>query len=163
MVSEGANQGIDSVNSSVSYTLPPNVENLTLTGTLNLRATGNALSNVLTGNAGNNVLDANAPAFGAQGADTLRGGAGDDTYYTRDDDLVEEFLGQGNDTVVVDAGLYTLPANVEDLVAAFSAFHVLDDAPLHRQCPRQPHHQHERLCRHPGRRRRSRHDDRWGY
>ena len=51
-----------------------NVENLTLTGTGNINATGNTLNNALTGNAGNNILD------GGAGDDTMIGGAGNDTY-----------------------------------------------------------------------------------
>ena len=51
-----------------------NVENLTLTGTRAINATGNTLDNTLTGNAGDNVLD------GGAGNDTMVGGAGNDTY-----------------------------------------------------------------------------------
>ena len=74
VVTEALNNGIDTVQSSVSYTLGANVENLTLTGTANLNGTGNGDANVLTGNGGNNTLD------GGAGADTMNGGAGDDTY-----------------------------------------------------------------------------------
>jgi Ca2+-binding RTX toxin-like protein len=42
--------------SSVDYALPDNVQNLTLTGTANLTAIGNALDNVLTSNSGVNTL-----------------------------------------------------------------------------------------------------------
>jgi Ca2+-binding RTX toxin-like protein len=67
--------GIDTVVSSVSQaTLAAYLENLTLSGTADLSATGNSLANVLTGNAGNNGLN------GATGADTMIGGAGNDTY-----------------------------------------------------------------------------------
>jgi serralysin len=47
----------DTVLSTVSYTLPSNVENLTLTGTRDINGTGNAESNVLIGNAGDNKLN----------------------------------------------------------------------------------------------------------
>ena len=56
-IAESVNGGIDTVHSSVSYILPENVENLVLSGTLGLTATGNAGNNVLRGNSGNNLLD----------------------------------------------------------------------------------------------------------
>jgi hypothetical protein len=56
-IAESINGGIDTVRSSVSYILPENVENLVLTGTLGLTATGNAGNNVLRGNSGNNLLN----------------------------------------------------------------------------------------------------------
>ena len=49
------------------------IENLTLTGSGGINATGNALNNVLTGNSGANVL------VGGAGTDTLDGGGGVDT------------------------------------------------------------------------------------
>jgi len=73
-VLESASSGTDLVKSAVSYTLPSNVEQLTLLGSAALNATGNALANRLTGNAGNNRLN------GGAGADSLIGGAGNDTY-----------------------------------------------------------------------------------
>ena len=109
VVTENANEGTDTVQASVNYTLGANLENLTLTGTAAITGTGNAANNVLTGNSGNNVLD------GGGGTDTLRGGVGDDTYVVDDTtDVVTENLNEGTDTVQ-SAISYTLGVNVENL------------------------------------------------
>ncbi|MDN3225079.1 hypothetical protein QEP27_32660, partial [Pseudomonas nunensis] len=65
---------IDSVRSSVDWTLGANLENLVLTGSA-VNGTGNELNNSLTGNDGDNTLN------GGLGADIMIGGAGIDTYY----------------------------------------------------------------------------------
>ena len=72
VVTEAANGGTDLINSSVTYTLPVNVEKLTLTGTAVTNGVGNALSNFITGNAANNGLQ------GLDGNDTMDGGGGND-------------------------------------------------------------------------------------
>jgi hypothetical protein len=74
LVIEALNQGTDTVQAAISYTLPNNVENLLLTGTGNLNGTGNGLNNQITGNSGNNTLN------GAAGIDTLTGGVGTDIF-----------------------------------------------------------------------------------
>ena len=86
IVIENAGEGIDSVSSSVTYTLTANVENLTLTGTAAINGTGNELGNILIGNSAANTL------MGGAGDDTLDGGAGADILIG----------GTGNDTYVVD-------------------------------------------------------------
>jgi Ca2+-binding RTX toxin-like protein len=72
VITELAGGGIDTVRSSVGYTLGSNVENLVLTGTGDHKGRGNALANTLTGNDGDNRL------VGLAGNDTLSGGAGKD-------------------------------------------------------------------------------------
>ncbi len=81
-VVEAANQGVDTVVSSVSFTLGAYIENLTLTGSAALSGAGNAWANWLTGNdAANNLygLDGNDTLLGKGGNDTLVGGKGADT------------------------------------------------------------------------------------
>jgi uncharacterized delta-60 repeat protein len=74
IVIEQQNAGVDAVVTPLNYLLPGNVENLTLTGTGNVVAKGNALDNVLLGNGGRNVI------YGFGGADTMTGGAGADKF-----------------------------------------------------------------------------------
>ncbi|MBI5317275.1 MAG: putative Ig domain-containing protein [Nitrospirae bacterium] len=90
---------LDSVTSSVSYTLSPNVENLVLTGSAAINGTGNDQDNVLTGNSAANVLT---------------GGAGNDTYVVGSSDTVVEGAGEGTDAVISTV-THSLGANVENL------------------------------------------------
>ena len=114
-VIENANEGIDTVYSTIDYTLTDNVENLVLQGTANLQGYGNSLSNSLYGNSGNNILD------GKAGADGMYGEAGDDVYYVDDaGDGVTENANEGNDQVRSTAH-FRLSANVETLVLEGSA------------------------------------------
>ncbi len=118
VVTEFANEGIDKVNSSISYVLGGDLENLTLTGSTAINGTGNAADNVLTGNAATNTLSGglgNDTLDGGAGADTLIGGVGDDTYVVDNAaDLVTENADEGTDTVQSSV-TYTLAANVENL------------------------------------------------
>lgn len=74
VVSEASGGGNDTIRSSISYALASNFENLTLTGSAAISATGNSLANVLVGNAAANTLS------GAAGSDTLSGGSGNDSF-----------------------------------------------------------------------------------
>jgi Ca2+-binding RTX toxin-like protein len=128
------NQGVDLVQTSVTYALPTFVENLTATGSANINLTGNTLANAITGNSGANVLDGGLDAAGGAG-DTLTGGSGNDTYIVRNgdvtiaedaDDAVNGTTG-GNDTVIVvasaDRNAFTLTtgAVVENIIASDAA------------------------------------------
>lgn len=107
IVLEGSHDGIDTVETSIDYTLGANLENLTLIGNASIDGTGNRLDNVLTGNdsdnrlqggAGNDTLD------GLGGADTLIGGVGSDTYrfgrgYGTDPVVEHDTIAGGTDTV----------------------------------------------------------------
>jgi len=109
VITENSDEGIDTVQSSVTYILSDNVENLTLIGTSTINGTGNTLDNILTGNTGNNRLN------GGEGADTMTGGFGDDTYVVDNiGDVVAENTDEGID-MVQSAITYTLDENVEKL------------------------------------------------
>jgi Ca2+-binding RTX toxin-like protein len=108
-VSEDANHGTDTIKSSVTHTLEPNVENLVLTGSAAINGTGNDLDNTLTGNAAANTLD------GGTGADKMSGLAGNDTYIIDDlGDVVTEAAAGGTDTIKASVS-HTLELNVERL------------------------------------------------
>jgi Ca2+-binding RTX toxin-like protein len=98
VVTENVNEGTDTVQTSVAYTLAANVENLTLIGSSAINGAGNSLNNVLGGNAANNVLT---------------GGTGNDTYlYNRgggQDTVVENDSTSGNaDTLLYGSGINPL-------------------------------------------------------
>jgi len=66
---------IDSVQSSVSWILGINLENLTLAGSSAINGTGNTRENIIIGNSANNTIDG-----GNGGTDRLTGFAGADVF-----------------------------------------------------------------------------------
>jgi Ca2+-binding RTX toxin-like protein len=93
-VVENADEGNDTVLSSITYTLGTNVEHLTLTGTGDINGVGNTSANMLTGNSGANSLvgmDGNDTLTGGAGNDTMQGNAGNDCYMIG--------TGDGNDVI----------------------------------------------------------------
>ncbi|WP_176727081.1 putative Ig domain-containing protein, partial [Nostoc sp. KVJ20] len=129
---ESASAGTDLVKSSVSWVLGANLENLTLTGSLAINATGNSLNNIITGNTAANILngvDGNDSLIGGDGNDTLLGGAGNDTL---DGGLGADSLngGIGNDTYIVDNFNDTITEGLNagtDLVKSSVSFLLADN------------------------------------
>ena len=142
VVVEATSEGTDRVNSSVSFTLGANVENLTQDGTVNINGTGNDLANKIIGNSGNNILSGlggddrisgglgsdtlygglgNDTLDGGAGLDQLFGGAGDDLYLVdATDDAITESADEGIDNVNASAS-FTLSANVENIALTGTA------------------------------------------
>ncbi len=124
IINEAVGGGSDTVLSSVNHTLAANVENLTLTGTANLKGTGNSENNTIIGNSGNNILTGGTgddTLIGDAGNDTLIGGAGNVSYFfCSTGDIISEGVGGGIDTVLSSVN-YTLTANVENLTLTGTA------------------------------------------
>lgn len=106
LVKEMADEGIDTVIASVNYTLTNHVENLTLSGTKNLKATGNTMDNIIIGNSGDNILE------GKKGNDTLQGG---DTYIFNRGDGQDTIIESGSVYKYTDSISFGTGINVEDV------------------------------------------------
>lgn len=115
-VVEQLNEGMDTVLSSVAFTLSPGVEKLTLTGTAAIDGIGNELANTLKGNdaanrieggAGNDAISGGGGddvILGGTGKDTLTGGAGADRFVFNSapgGDTITDFI-HGLDKIVID-------------------------------------------------------------
>ena len=116
-VREANGQGHDQVFSSISFSLAGQyIEDLILTGSANINATGNSLNNFLLGNSGANVLN------GGSGADEMRGGLGDDTYYVDHiGDRVFEARNYGYDHIISSVNIDLAGIHVERVTLTGSA------------------------------------------
>ena len=113
---EVADSGTDRVESSITYALGANLENLILIGFSDINATGNIQNNAITGNTFNNILD------GGAGVDTLSGGMGDDTYVVDNvGDVILELQGQGFDRVQSSVTYSLGSVDIEDLTLTGNA------------------------------------------
>nr|WP_245517083.1 calcium-binding protein [Rhizobium leguminosarum] len=130
IVDESRGGGTDTVKASISFSLADQkhtvgtIENLTLTGTANLSATGNNTANILTGNDGNNSLNGgkgndrlvgglgNDKLIGKAGADVLTGGGGGDTFVfnVKPDntsvDKIRDFSSAAGDKLMLDHSIF---------------------------------------------------------
>ena len=127
-VTEALNQGTDTIQSLVSYALPDNVENLTLTSYFHIDGSGNLLDNVIVGNSGNNKLVGSLNDYWGGGSDILQGGLGDDTYVViGNNDQVIEAPNEGIDNIIFNGDAqrgwnYAMPDNVENMTAIHASW-----------------------------------------
>jgi len=123
--------GFNRVLTSISYVLAfdQNIDLFETTdanGTDAIDLTGNNFGQTIIGNAGDNIITGGFSAdtlIGGDGNDTLtdsdeaaftdimRGGLGDDIYVYSTRDIIEEFAGEGTDTVIALRG-YTAPSGL---------------------------------------------------
>lgn len=107
VVIENADDGYDTVYSTIDYALTDNVEKLVGRGSVGLTLTGNALDNLISGGSGADRLS------GGDGADRISGGAGDDILIG----------GAGKDVLIGGAGadtfVFTSLSDLRDTITDF--------------------------------------------
>ncbi len=122
VVTENLNEGTDKVSSKITYTLPANVENLTLTGTSAINGAGNGQANKITGNAANNQLvggGGNDTLDGGAGTNSLTGGIGKDIFKfmtVSHTDTITDFVAV-DDTIQLENSIFTALATIGTLAA----------------------------------------------
>jgi Ca2+-binding RTX toxin-like protein len=132
---EGSNQGIDTVQSPVTYILnQANVENLVLIGNISINGTGNSLNNQITGNSGRNDLnglDGNDVLNGLYANDVLTGGGGNDQFLFNtalsvpNIDTINSFE-VGIDKIILDKSVFSALETVADNFLLATDFSVIN-------------------------------------
>ena len=112
IVTEKPNEGTDTVSSRLTYTLPANVENLILTGTVAVNSTGNILNNIITGNNAANQLNGGAgndTIDGGLGTNKLTGGTGNDIFKFTTKGHIDTITDYNvaNDTIQLENAVFT--------------------------------------------------------
>lgn len=122
--SVSGSNGTDTVRSSITFSLANSAyvrgafENLMLTGTAAVNATGNGKANVLVGNGAANILD------GRAGGDTLRGGSGSDTY------IVENLADTVDESTAGSNGIDTVRSSINFNLASARALGAVENLTL---------------------------------
>ena len=115
IVIELAGQGLDTIFTSISWTLDHDLERLGVNGfttTYAITLTGNELANEMWGNDGANIID------GKAGADLMTGFAGNDAYFVDNaNDIIIE-TGAGGTDIVFASASYALGEDVERLTVS---------------------------------------------
>ena len=122
-VGERANDGTDIVQTTVSFTLSANVENLTLRGKVAIDGTGNDQNNTITGNSAANTI------AGKFGNDRLTGGDGSDNFLfdtaldgVANVDTIADFKSGQSDRIELDHAVFAAVMPLSDGTLAPSAF-----------------------------------------
>ncbi len=123
---EKASEGTDTAEIWVSYTLPSNLDNISISGDWGMHATGNAGANFVTGHNGADTL------AGKGGNDVLTGGQGADRFIVKVgegfDSITDFAAGSagGHDTVLLNGYSYKTAAEVLGALRSSGANTVLD-------------------------------------
>jgi Ca2+-binding RTX toxin-like protein len=120
----GSSSGADTIESSISYTLPGTVNVLELSSTANLIAAGNTQADLIVGNGGNDTLFAGSGAdtlVAGSGLATLVGSTGNDTFLVNNTADVVEDSSTGGSNTLISSVTYTLPTGVDTLLLTGTA------------------------------------------
>jgi Ca2+-binding RTX toxin-like protein len=109
-VTDASTTNSNTIESSVTYTLPTNVNTLILTGAGAIAGTGNAVADSIIASTGTDTLAAGS------GVATLVGGSGNDTFVVNSASDVIQDTSSTSSNVVSSSVTYTLPTDVNRLI-----------------------------------------------